>query len=137
MKKNYLMVGEKRLVGKELLFSPGRGGGNDGYYFKDEEAFYKGGSCCYVSEHSMDDVAPLIRRAGEDGWYSFEDCGGYYFEDFLAIAKGVILELGYTIDGFEGQERAMAVAQLIFDGVDWQSPEVFAQELDEDILEEE
>lgn len=115
MKKNkeYLKVGELKVVGEEILIKPGSydNGLDFGNIFKDEEAYEKDwDAVCYVPEYAFDDMEP-----DNEGFY---DVYGYSHNDLLVLCNN----------------NSEMCDWLFHDKLIWAYPETYMNELDNEDL---
>jgi len=92
---------------------PEYAGNNDGFYYKDSEAFDRQEGVCYIPEAEFED------EGQPDGGLDLNSRPGYTYQDFLDVCYG-----------------NKKLAHDVFDLVDWQCPETVVDELDADELAE-
>lgn len=116
----------------------------NGWCFKDREAFEKGEGVCYISEYAFQDMQDEL--ASLDIEYDQTDmteneyneqrndiirCYGWTRDDILALAGWDERE------NERHNEIATGVAEIIFDIIDWQSPDTYYNEMElEDFAED-
>lgn len=82
-----------------------------GYVYKSYSAFYSRKGICYVPEHGLEDDGK--------GIYSIKKSTTYTYDDIVAACQG-----------------NRVLAQAVFDAIDWQHPESYLFEMEEDEINE-
>ena len=99
-----------------------------GFVFKDEERFLnEHDKVCYVQEYGLFDESNIKHELDDDDFYELTYGGGYTRKDFEKIVD----------TGDISQEEIDRRATILFEMVDWQSPETLYDELEFEDFEEE
>ena len=134
----YKIVDENNVVNDFIV-----GGTYNGHCYKDYEAFNKGEGVCYISEYEYEDMREQISSLCLD-----YDNDRITEEEYNEERQHILTNVGWTkrdlleLVGFDNaydeqmQLGLVKLASIIFDGVDWQSPETYFNEFEitDDIL---
>jgi hypothetical protein len=96
---------------------------NQGWFYKDSEAFEKGFGVCYIPEYAVEEFGgKMVEIEGENFYRLIDIEDTYSYTDFLNLTHNNHIK-----------------AKALFELLDWQYPQSLYQELEEmeDLFEEE
>jgi hypothetical protein len=125
---------KETLIGAVILDNNGKvvgyelGGTDNGWCFKDEDAWKSGKGICYISEYGFEDMEEELTDLKAQ--YENSDMTD---EEYAKRKEEIISDNGYTreqIVNMVGGKGFEKLAESIFYEVDWQSPETLFSEFD-------